>query len=697
MRKSGVSIRDLFEYRPPCTQCKPDECWPQRTPSGDGSNEDERAGSGSSDGNAVGSDGGEAEGAGGSNGSGGDGGDSDSSSSGSSSSGSGSAHTDLHASDPHHHVSLAADFLYPRRPAPLPESASSRGCAPSRDSMSPPRWAHALEAIDQIDYSPGREFELNAQLRQSGFSASTCAEILTQAQLRAQAQEKFGELAAAMLFTRAGLEQATRRSIARQHAVHFAAHGVHHVLDYGCGIGADSLAFAQAGLRVSAIEIDEDTALAAAYNMRSFPQVQVINADASAIIAARSEIIAAGNAEFTPHSTVLATTPTLAAAPITSAASALATTPTIPAADARAIPPIEANAPTAAALASMPAIPAIALHWDASNERFQLQPLANLALGCLHLGCFHADALWLDPARRAHGRRLINPAHWQPPLSTAIALAERFTAAGIKVAPGIDYHHLPPQAFVQWISQRRELAEAVLWLGAAAPTPGRQAVLMTPHSDGPLTFPAFPSHLRNAKINNHAAENATGRDEDALSCRPNEPAQSIDPGDLGKYIIDPDPAIIRAGALAVFAKQQNFHTVSPNIAYLTGDHPAPREFGQSFTVLATFPLDPKRIGRQLRARGVTAVEIKKRGVDISPETFRKQLKLAGSVATRRGDAQAESGTPDLANPNVTNPDSAHWPRAATLILTPLLGKRQAILAVPTTSLAQTSSTAATEL
>jgi 16S rRNA G1207 methylase RsmC len=76
------------------------------------------------------------------------------------------------------------------------------------------------------------------------------AAALQQAALRRQAVDKFGPAAAAMFFTRDGLEQATRLVVADQHARRFVAAGVRRVVDLGCGIGADALAFARAGLAV---------------------------------------------------------------------------------------------------------------------------------------------------------------------------------------------------------------------------------------------------------------------------------------------------------------------------------------------------------------------------------------------------------------------------------------------------------------
>jgi len=119
-----------------------------------------------------------------------------------------------------------------------------------------------------------------AELRKAGHSPALVAAVLTQARLRARASAKFGPFAERMLFTEAGLEQATRLSVAAQHAGRFARAGVRWVADLGCGIGADALAIAALELEVSAVERDEVTAAIAAYNLAPFTGARVVHADA---------------------------------------------------------------------------------------------------------------------------------------------------------------------------------------------------------------------------------------------------------------------------------------------------------------------------------------------------------------------------------------------------------------------------------
>ncbi len=113
-----------------------------------------------------------------------------------------------------------------------------------------------------------------ATLRAAGIAPELAAAALTQAALRRQAVGKFGPDAARMFFTRAGLEQATRGVVAARRAARLAAAGVAEIADLGCGLGAETLALARAGLRVRATELDAATAALAAANVAALGLAQ---------------------------------------------------------------------------------------------------------------------------------------------------------------------------------------------------------------------------------------------------------------------------------------------------------------------------------------------------------------------------------------------------------------------------------------
>lgn len=122
-----------------------------------------------------------------------------------------------------------------------------------------------------------------ADLRKAGHSPVLVAAVLHQARLRSKAVAKFGPFAERMLFTTAGLEQATRLQVAALHAGRYRDAGVTRVADLGSGIGADALAMAAIDLEVTAVERDEVTAALAAYNLAPWQNASVVNGDATEV------------------------------------------------------------------------------------------------------------------------------------------------------------------------------------------------------------------------------------------------------------------------------------------------------------------------------------------------------------------------------------------------------------------------------
>lgn len=137
---------------------------------------------------------------------------------------------------------------------------------------------HAL--LGQIDYDSKADIvKLISKLRAEGHNPDLIALVLSQAKLRKRAEAKFGEFAERMFFTEDALEQASRLQVAALHANRFKQVGVKQVADLGCGIGAESLAFASLDLKVTAYELDEVTAAMATYNLAPFDNVEVKNED----------------------------------------------------------------------------------------------------------------------------------------------------------------------------------------------------------------------------------------------------------------------------------------------------------------------------------------------------------------------------------------------------------------------------------
>lgn len=254
------------------------------------------------------------------------------------------------------------------------------------------------------------------------------------------------------------------------------------------------------------------------------------------------------------------------------------------------------------------------------------------------------DAVFADPARRAGGRRILDPEQWSPRLSEILSLREHVPALGVKVAPGIDHSTLPADSHVQWVSVSGSVVEAAIWCGPLAPEgPGRSALILSPAAS-----PASPVSDRGGtgpgdRTNpgaDAAADRLTAHVLSDPECTdPSQPPHQAEPiadaEHLGAFLYEPDGAVIRAGLVAHLAERLGARPVGPRIAYLTGDTPLPADLAplvRAWRVREVLPLHLKTLKRYVREQGVGRLEIRARGVDMSPDALRASLRLAGGAS-----------------------------------------------------------------
>ena len=220
------------------------------------------------------------------------------------------------------------------------------------------------------------------------------------------------------------------------------------------------------------------------------------------------------------------------------------------------------------------------------------------------------DAAWLDPARRSATKRLSDPADWTPSLDFAFGLAESLPT-GVKLGPGIDRSLIPANREAQWVSIDHEVVELGVWFGPLAREGvGRAALVVSGTGSAELTAP--------------------------------EDSADVEAGELGEFVYEPDGAVIRARLIGDLGRQLDARMLDPQIAYLTADAATPTPFASCFRVRETLPFDVRTLKRELSARGIGVLEIKKRGVDVDPAVLRTKLGLSGEesatlIVTRIGE------------------------------------------------------------
>lgn len=136
-----------------------------------------------------------------------------------------------------------------------------------------------LDRIASDESLPSDPLVAGEVLRASGVESALASAVLAQLDLRRRARAKFGDRADSLFFTRDGYEQATRRIVSERRARRFLESGATRVADLGCGIGSDSLALADLGLAVLAVDLDEDALAAASANLSGFAAARVERAN----------------------------------------------------------------------------------------------------------------------------------------------------------------------------------------------------------------------------------------------------------------------------------------------------------------------------------------------------------------------------------------------------------------------------------
>ncbi len=157
--------------------------------------------------------------------------------------------------------------------------------------------------------------------------------------------------------------------------------------------------------------------------------------------------------------------------------------------------------------------------------------------------------------------------------------------AAIKIAPGIPHEAVPEEAEAEWISDQGDVKEAVLWFGTA---PGTVRATLLP---GPREL--------------HTAD----------------PLPDPEAGPVGRWLYEPDGAVIRAHLVAEVAEQLDGRLIDPTIAYITADELRATPYATAYEITDVLPFGLKKLKALLRERGVGILTVKKRG---SADVYKRQ-------------------------------------------------------------------------
>jgi hypothetical protein len=207
------------------------------------------------------------------------------------------------------------------------------------------------------------------------------------------------------------------------------------------------------------------------------------------------------------------------------------------------------------------------------------------------------DVVFFDPARRDdQGNRIYDVERYQPPLS--IIQTWKQPSIMVKLSPGVDLDQLKNYAgVVDFISVDGDLKEAVLSLGDSVRR--IRATLLRPDEY-------------------YFWERQFGFVPETLITAPRA------------WLIEPDPAILRAGLVQDVAAKLDGSLLDDTIAYFTTDTKPESPWIRAWQILDWMPFNVKKLRVYLREHDVGNVTVKKRGSPVTPEVLIPQLKLKGS-------------------------------------------------------------------
>ncbi|HEY7431020.1 MAG TPA: methyltransferase domain-containing protein [Streptosporangiaceae bacterium] len=203
------------------------------------------------------------------------------------------------------------------------------------------------------------------------------------------------------------------------------------------------------------------------------------------------------------------------------------------------------------------------------------------------------DAVFTDPARR-RGRGRLPTGASEPPLAWCLGLAERVARVGIKTAPGVPRSAVPAGWELEFVAVGRDLKEATAWSPALATAATRATVLPGGH---------------------------------ALTPAPGEPVPVRDPGE---FLLDPNPAVTRAGLVAELARLTGCWQIDPKIAFLSCADAVATPFARTLRVIDSGPWNERQLPARLRALDVGAADIRRRGLAGDVEGLHRRLRLTGT-------------------------------------------------------------------
>ncbi len=229
-----------------------------------------------------------------------------------------------------------------------------------------------------------------------------------------------------------------------------------------------------------------------------------------------------------------------------------------------------------------------------------------------------ASIIFFDPSRRGHHGRTVKIEEYQPPLSIIQQILPFNSNICVKIAPGVDFDYLDFDCDIEVISSKGEVKEVTLWFGDLKLQTDTRQVIATKLPEKLTLSESFEKYHNSS---------------------------TIEVSKAGKYLYEPDPAIIKAHLIRKLGNQLNLQFLHSKTAFLTSNQLSDSMWLKRYDILKVIKMQPEKdeflnfspsdesqehidipkINQLLSKFGIGSVDFKTRGITLDLREFHKKI------------------------------------------------------------------------
>lgn len=250
-------------------------------------------------------------------------------------------------------------------------------------------------------------------------------------------------------------------------------------------------------------------------------------------------------------------------------------------------------------------------------------------------GVTKTDYFTIDPARRAiEGENQRDLKNLTPTLEEVIEISRHYRGGMAKLPPGYPPAEIPDGTEILYLGGHSDCRECLVLFGELAKHPDTVRAVIVGKAGETLaewtrrrdrSLETLDDDLQEKLDRNDSLE---GKDR---TYRTATSRSDLPLGEIGKYIAEPAPVLIRSRLFsdAALAHDPDAHLISEGIAYVSSDKPLPAPGFSCYEVLAYTEIATGAVRSMLKEHDIGKITLKLRGVKLDPDAETKRLKPKG--------------------------------------------------------------------